>query len=202
MAKVPLADLKAQYLSIKSEIDEAISRVINNTSFIGGKEVSGFEEAFARFQGTRRAVGIASGTGAILLALKALGVGPGDEVITTPHSFIATVEPIEMLGAKIVLVDIDPVTYNIDPERIEAAITPATKVIMPVHLYGQLAPMDRIMEIAQQHNLRVVEDSAQAHGAEYQGKRAGQWGDIACFSFFPGKNLGAYGDGGAICTND
>jgi dTDP-4-amino-4,6-dideoxygalactose transaminase len=202
MAKIPLVDLKAQYAGIKDEIDAAMARVVNNTSFIGGKEVSGFEAAFARFQGTKRCVGVASGTGALFLALRALGVGPGDEVITTPHTFIATVEPIETLGAKTVLVDIDPDTYNLDPALIEAAITPRTKVIMPVHLYGQLAPMDAIMEIARRHNLHVVEDAAQAHGAELNGKRAGAWGDAACFSFYPGKNLGAYGDGGAVCTND
>lgn len=202
MAKIPLVDLKAQYESIKPEIDAAIARVISNTSFIGGKEVSDFEAAFAAFQRTKYCVGIASGTGAIHLALLALGVGAGDEVITTPHTFIATVEPIEVLGAVPVFVDIDPVTFNIDPAKIEAAITPRTKVIMPVHLYGQLAPMDAIMEIARRHNLHVIEDAAQAHGAEYKGQRAGAWGDVACFSFYPGKNLGAYGDGGAVCTND
>lgn len=202
MSRIPLVDLKAQYDSIKDEIDAAIARVIQNTSFIGGKEVSAFEEAFAAFQHTKRCVGVASGTAAIFLALKVLGIGEGDEVITTPHTFIATVEPVEALGAKPVFVDIDPVTFNIDPDKIEAAITPRTRAILPVHLYGQLAPMDRIMEIARRHNLVVVEDAAQAHGAEYKGKRAGNWGDIAVFSFYPGKNLGAYGDGGAICTND
>lgn len=202
MANIPLVDLKAQYDAIKGDIDTAIARVLENTSFIGGKELTDFEAAFAQYQGTRRAVGVASGTGAIYLALIALGVGPGDEVITTPHTFIATAEPIEALGAKTVLVDIDPATYNIDPAKIEAAITPATKVIMPVHLYGQLAPMDEIMTIARRHNLHVIEDAAQAHGAEYKGKRAGQWGDIATFSFYPGKNLGAYGDAGAVCTDN
>ncbi len=202
MAKIPLVDLKAQYASIKPEIDAAMQRVVENTSFIGGKEVSDFEAAFAKFQGTKRCVGVASGTGALFLALKALGVGPGDEVISTPHTFIATVEPVESLGAKTVLVDIDPATFNIDPARIEAAITPRTKAILPVHLYGQLAPMDAIMEIARKHHLAVIEDGAQAHGAELNGKRAGAWGDVACFSFYPGKNLGAYGDGGAVCTNN
>lgn len=202
MNKIPLVDLKANYLSIKPEIDAAIARVLDHTGFIGGPEVSAFEADFAAYQRTRRCVGIASGTGALFLALKALGVGPGDEVITTPHTFIATAEPIEDLGATTVLVDIDPVTFNLDPDRIEAAITPRTKVIMPVHLYGQIAPMDRIMAIAQRHGLKVIEDAAQAHGAEYQGQRAGAWGDAACFSFYPGKNLGAYGDGGALCTND
>ncbi|MDZ4768232.1 MAG: DegT/DnrJ/EryC1/StrS family aminotransferase [Chloroflexota bacterium] len=202
MTKIPLVDLKAQYDSIKPEIDAAIARVIANTSFIGGKEVSDFESAFARFQGTRRAVGVASGTAALFLALEAVGVGFGDEVITTPHTFIATVEPIEQLGARTVFVDIDPATFNIDPAKIEAAITERTKAIVPVHLYGQLAPMEAIMAIARRHGLRVIEDAAQAHGAERDGKRAGAWGDAACFSFYPGKNLGAYGDGGAVCTND
>ncbi len=202
MAKIPLVDLKAQYASIKPEIDAAIQRVVDNTAFIGGKEVSDFEAAFAAFQQTKRAVGVASGTGALFLALKALGIGAGDEVITTPHTFIASVEPIETLGATTVLVDIDPATFNLDPAKLEAAITPRTKAILPVHLYGQLAPMDAIMEIARRHNLKVVEDAAQAHGAELNGKRAGAWGDAACFSFYPGKNLGAYGDGGAVCTND
>ena len=202
MSKIPLVDLKANYAAIKDEIDEAIARILANTSFIGGKEVKDFEAAFANFQGTKRCVGVASGTGALFLTLKALGVGPGDEVITTPHTFIATAEPIEFLGAKTVLVDIDPATYNINPAQIEAAITERTKVIMPVHLYGQMAPMDAIMDIARRHDLKVVEDAAQAHGGEYKGKRAGSWGDAACFSFYPGKNLGAYGDGGAVCTND
>lgn len=202
MAKIPLVDLKAQYTSIKPEIDAAMTRVIENTSFIGGKEVSDFEAAFAAFQRTQRCVGVASGTAALFLALKAVGVSAGDEVITTPHTFIASAEPIEALGAKTVLVDIDPATYNLDPAKIEAAITPRTKAILPVHLYGQIAPMDAIMEIARKHRLRVIEDAAQAHGAELNGKRAGTWGDAACFSFYPGKNLGAYGDGGAVCTND
>lgn len=202
MAHIPLVDLKAQYAALKPDIDAAIARVIANTSFIGGKEVTDFEAAFAQFQRTKRAVGVASGTGALYLVLKALGVGAGDEVITTPHTFIATVEPIEQLGAKTVLVDIDPRTFNIDPAQIEAAITPRTKVIMPVHLYGQIAPMDAIMDIARKHGLHVVEDAAQAHGAELNGQRAGAWGIAACFSFFPGKNLGAYGDAGAVCTND
>jgi dTDP-4-amino-4,6-dideoxygalactose transaminase len=202
MAKIPLVDLKAQYASIKGEIDAAMARVVENTSFIGGKEVTDFEAAFAVFQQTQHCVGVASGTIAIFLALKALGVGAGDEVITSPHTFIASAEPIEALGAKTVLVDIDPATYNIDPAKIEAAITPRTRAIVPVHLYGQLAPMDAIMEIARKHKLVVVEDAAQAHGAELNGKRAGAWGDAACFSFYPGKNLGAYGDAGAVCTNN
>ncbi len=202
MAKIPLVDLKAQYATIQPEIDAAIARVIANTSFIGGVEVTNFEAAFAQFQQTKRSIGIASGTGALYLVLRALGIGAGDEVITSPHTFIATVEPIEQIGAKTVFVDIDPVNYNLDPALIEAAITPRTKAIMPVHLYGQLAPMEEIMEIARQHNLYVIEDAAQAHGAELHGVRAGNWGHAACFSFYPGKNLGAYGDAGAVCTND
>lgn len=202
MPDIPLVDLKAQYAAIQPDVDAAIARVLGHAGFIGGREVAAFEEAFAAFQGTQRAVGLASGTAAIALALQALGVGPGDEVITTPHTFFATVEPIFSLGATPVFVDIDPATYNLDPARIEAAITPATRAIMPVHLYGQLAPMDAILHIAHQHRLAVIEDAAQAHAAEYQGRRAGQWGHIACFSFYPGKNLGAYGDAGAICTDD
>lgn len=202
MSHIPLVDLKAQYAAIQPEIDAAIARVIAETSFIGGPEVRAFETAFAAYQRTARCVGVASGTAAILLALRALGIGPGDEVITTPHTFIATIEPIEQVGAVPVLVDIDPATFTIDPARIEAAITERTKAILPVHLYGQLAPMDQIMAIARRYGLAVIEDAAQAHGAEYLGKRAGEWGDIACFSFYPGKNLGAYGDGGAVCTND
>ncbi|MCC6613235.1 MAG: DegT/DnrJ/EryC1/StrS family aminotransferase [Anaerolineae bacterium] len=202
MSQIPLVDLKAQYQAIKPDIDAAVARVIANTAFIGGKEVSNFEAAFAEFQRTKRCVGVASGTGALFLALKGLGIGPGDEVISTTHTFIATVEPIETVGATPVLVDIDPVSYNIDPNEVEAKITPRTKAIMPVHLYGQIANMDAIMDVARRHNLRVIEDAAQAHGAELHGQRAGAWGDIACFSFYPGKNLGAYGDGGAVCTND
>jgi len=202
MTKIPLVDLHVNYQSIQPTIDAAIARVLAHTGFIGGAEVSSFETAFAAYQHTTHCVGVASGTAALFLALKALGIGPGDEVITTPHTFIATVEPIIHLGAIPVFVDIDPATFNLDPNRIEAAITPRTKAIVPVHLYGQLAAMDAIMAIARRHGLFVIEDAAQAHGAEYQGRRAGAWGHAACFSFYPGKNLGAYGDGGAVCTND
>ncbi len=198
---IPLVDLKAQYASIKPEIDAAIQRVIDNTSFILGKEVSGFEKDFAAFSHAQFCVGIDSGTAALHLALLLCDVKPGDEVITTTHTFIATAEVISVIGAKPVFVDIDPRTYNIDPHQIERAITPRTKAIIPVHLYGQPAEMDPILDIARQHNLRVIEDAAQAHGAEYRGRRAGTMGDIACFSFYPGKNLGAYGDAGAIVTN-
>lgn len=199
---IPLVDLKAQYQTIKPEIDAAMQRVVNNTAFILGKEVAEFEKNFAAFCRAQHCVGTASGTAALHLALLILGVQPGDEVITTAHTFIATSEVISVIGAKPVFVDIDPRTYNIDPNLIERAITPRTRVIIPVHLYGQPAEMDAILEIARKHNLRVIEDAAQAHGAEYRGRRAGTMGDVACFSFYPGKNLGAYGDAGALVTND
>lgn len=199
---IPLVDLKAQYASIKPEIDGAIQRVIDNTSFILGKEVLEFEKNFAAFCRAQFCVGIDSGTAALHLALLLCDVKPGDEVITTTHTFIATAEVISVIGAKPVFVDIDPRTYNIDPQQIERAITPRTKAIIPVHLYGQPAEMDAILDIARRHNLRVIEDAAQAHGAEYRGRRAGTMSDIACFSFYPGKNLGAYGDAGAIVTNN
>ncbi len=199
---IPLVDLKAQYLSIQPEIDAAIQRVIDNTAFIMGKEVAQFEEAFAEYCGVEYAVGVASGTAALFLALLAHGIGPGDEVITTPFTFFATGEAISQAGARPVFVDIDPVTYNIDPNLIEAAITPHTKAIMPVHLYGQPADMDAINAIADKHGLIVIEDAAQAHGSRYNGQRAGSLGHSACFSFYPSKNLGCYGDGGAVVTND
>jgi dTDP-4-amino-4,6-dideoxygalactose transaminase len=199
---IPLVDLKAQYATIKPEIDAAMQRVVNNTSFILGKEVAEFEKNFAAFCTAQYCVGTDSGTAALHLALIILGIQPGDEVITTTHTFIATSEVISLIGAKPVLVDIDPRTYNIDPNKIEAAITPHTRAVIPVHLYGQPAEMDAILDIAQRHNLRVIEDAAQAHGAEYRDKRAGTMGDVACFSFYPGKNLGAYGDAGALVTND
>jgi len=202
MAVVPLVDLKAQYQTIQPEIDAAVARVLEHTVFIGGDEVKAFEAAFASYQQTAHCVGTASGTAALFLALKALGIGRGDEVITSPHTFIATAEAILQAGAVPVFVDIDPVTFNLDPNLIEDAVTPRTKAIMPVHLYGQIADMDAIMAVAQRHGLRVIEDAAQAHGAELNGRRAGAWGDAACFSFYPGKNLGAYGDGGAVCTHD
>jgi dTDP-4-amino-4,6-dideoxygalactose transaminase len=176
--------------------------VLGHTGFIGGDEVKAFEAAFASYQRTAHCVGTASGTAALFLALKALGIGRGDEVITSPHTFIATAEAILQTGAVPVFVDIDPVTFNLDPSLIEDAVTPRTKAVVPVHLYGQIADMDAIMAVAQRHGLRVIEDAAQAHGAELNGRRAGAWGDAACFSFYPGKNLGAYGDGGAVCTHD
>lgn len=200
--RVHFVDLKAQYNNIKDDILEGITKVIDNTSFILGPQVKEFEEKFAVFSQAKYAVGVASGTDAILLSLKSLGIGPGDEVITAANTFIASVLGISYAGAVPVLVDNDPVTYNIDPTKIEAAITPRTKAIMPIHLYGQMADMDAIMEIAKKHNLKVIEDACQAHGAEYKGCRAGSIGDISCFSFYPGKNLGAYGDGGMVVTND
>jgi len=200
--EIPLVDLKAQYASIKPEVDAAIKRVVDNTSFILGHEVTEFEQAFARYAGAKGAVGVASGTSALQLSLLACGVGPGDEVITTAHTFIATSEAISQTGAKPVFVDIDPQTYNLDPARVEAAITPRTKAILPVHLYGQPADLGALMEIAERHHLYLIEDAAQAHGAEYKGQRCGSIGHLACFSFYPGKNLGAYGDAGGVTGND
>ena len=199
---IPLVDLKAQYQRIQPAIDAAMARVVSSTHFILGQEVKDFEAAFADYMQVKHAVGVSSGTDAIFLALLALGVGPGDEVITTPHTFIASAEPIVHLGARPVFVDIDPATYNLNPALLEAAITPRTKAILPVHLYGQPADMQPILDIANQHNIPVIEDAAQAHGAAYRGKRVGNWGVMACFSFYPGKNLGAYGDAGAVLTND
>lgn len=199
---IPLVDLKAQYLSIKGEITEAIQRVIERASFVGGEEVLKFEEAFARFCKTQYAVSVGNGTDALYLALRALGIKKGDEVITTPHTFIATAEAITLNGAKPIFVDIDKDTYNISPEKIEAKITEKTRAIIVVHLYGQPVDFDRINEIAKTYNLLIIEDAAQAHGALYKGKRVGSLGDIGCFSFYPGKNLGAYGDGGAVVSNN
>lgn len=200
--RIPLVDLVAQYHSIKDEIDGAIKRVIESGRFILGEEVLAFEDELARYCGGKVAIGVGSGTDALLLSLMALGVGRGDEVITTPFTFCATAEVISLLGARPVFVDIDPETYNIDPSKIKAAITPRTKVIIPVHLYGQPADMDPIIGIAQRYGLKVVEDCAQAIGAEYRGRKVGTIGDVGCFSFFPAKNLGAYGDGGACVTMD
>jgi dTDP-4-amino-4,6-dideoxygalactose transaminase len=199
---IPLVDLKAQYDSIKQDIDSTIAAVINQTAFIGGPFLKEFEEGFARYCGVDRCVGVANGTDAIFVALKALGIGPGDEVITAANSFIATSEAIKMAGAQVVFVDANPTTYTIDVTKIEAKITAKTKAIIPVHLYGQPADMDPILALAKKHNLRVVGDSAQAHGATYKGKPIAQLADITCYSFYPGKNLGAYGDGGALVTNN
>jgi len=199
---IPLVDLKAQYNSIKGEIDAAIHRVVEQGQFILGPEVKAFEDEMAAYCGTKFAVGVASGTDALHLALLACGIVSSDEVITTPFTFIATAESVAKCGARPVFVDIDQRTYNMDPEQIESKITRKTKAILPVHLYGQPAAMDRILQIAQKHNLVVIEDCAQALGAEYKGKKVGSLGNAGCLSFFPAKNLGAYGDGGMVVTND
>lgn len=200
--QVPFVDLKAQYAGIKPEIDTAIQRVVDGAGFILGEEVSHFEQALAATAGAKDAVGVSSGTGALLLALLAVGVAPGDEVITTAHTFIATAEAVSRIGARPVFVDIDPRTYNIDPDKVESAITDRTKVILPVHLYGQPADLKPLQDIATRHGLVLIEDAAQAIAAEYDGKRCGGIGDLACFSFYPSKNLGAYGDAGAVTGND
>jgi len=200
--KVPYLDLKAQYQSIKPEIDAAIARVLDSCQFVLGSEVAGFERDFAAHSGTSECIALNSGTSALHLALLAAGVGPGHEVITVPFTFVASVAAVLYAGAKPVLVDIDPRSFTMDPAAIEAAITSRTKAILPVHLYGQSADMDPIMEIARRHALVVIEDAAQAHGAKYKGRPAGNIGDMACFSFYPGKNLGAYGEGGAVTTSN
>lgn len=200
---VPLLDLKAQYATIKDEIRDAVDGVLESQYFILGPEVTALEEEVADYSQCKFGIGVSSGTDAILVALMAIDLQPGDEVITTPYTFFATAGCIARLGAKPVFVDIEPITYNIDPANIEAAITERTKVIMPVHLYGQMADMDPIMEIANRHNLVVIEDGAQAIGSEYKGRRAaGSIGHMGTFSFFPSKNLGGLGDGGMVVTND
>jgi dTDP-4-amino-4,6-dideoxygalactose transaminase len=199
---IPVVDLKAQYRSIKPEVDAAVLAVLESTQFILGEEVAAFEREFAAFCRTEQAVAVNSGTSGLHLALLAAGVGPGDEVITVPFTFVATVAAVQYAGAQPVLVDIEPKTYTIDPSLIAAAITPRTKAIMPVHLYGQPADMDPILELARARGLTVIEDAAQAHGAEYKGRRVGSIGDLGVFSFYPGKNLGAYGEGGAVVTNN
>lgn len=200
--KVPYLDLKAQYHSIKAEIDEAIARVLDSCQFVLGPEVAQFEKEFAAYCGTSECIALNSGTSALHLALLAAGVGPGDEVITVPFTFVASVATILYAGAKPVLVDIEPRTFNMNPAALDAAISPRTKAIVPVHLYGHPADMDPILELARKHKLVVIEDAAQAHGAKYEGRSVGSVGDIACFSFYPAKNLGAYGEGGAVTTNN
>lgn len=199
---IPLVDLATQSRNIRDEVLRRMADVIDAGRYILGQEVAEFEEVFAKYCQVSHAIGVANGTDALHLALRALEIGPGDEVITVGNSFAATAFAIAYTGAETVFVDIDPVTYNIDPTLIEQAITAKTKAIIPVHLYGQPAPMREIMEIAQRHNLFVVEDCAQSHGAEIDGQRCGSFGDFGCFSFYPGKNLGAFGDGGAIVTKD
>ena len=230
--KIPFVDLKVQYYSIKEEIDQAISNVIQDSAFIGGKYTKAFEESFADYIGVKNCIGVGNGTDALYVALKALGISEGDEVITAANTFIATSEAITLTEAKVKFVDCNKETYNIDVDRLEQAITDKTKAIIPVHLYGQSAEMDKIADVARKHNLYVVEDAAQAHGAIYYSRqkseassqkykenhisinintldsiekyarKVGILGDMACFSFFPGKNLGAYGDAGAIVTNN
>jgi len=200
--KVPLLDLKAQYFSIKEEIKSAIDEVLETQRFILGPKVDELERRIAAYSGTKYAIGVSSGTDALLVSLMALEIKLDDEVITTPFTFFSTAGAIARLNAKPVFVDIDPVTYNINPNNIEAAITKKTRAIIPVHLFGQCADMDPIMEIARKYNLLVIEDAAQSIGAEYKGRKAGSMGDIGIFSFFPSKNLGGYGDGGMVVTND
>jgi dTDP-4-amino-4,6-dideoxygalactose transaminase len=200
--KIPFVDLQSQYQSIKEEADAAVLAVMGRGDFILGQAVSEFEKEFARYCEADHCVGVDSGYSALELILRGYGIGPDDEVITAANTFVATALAISNTGATPVLVDMDPETYNIDPSRIEAAITPRTRAIMPVHLYGQPADMDPIMAIAAEHDLKVIEDAAQAHGARYKGRRTGSLGHAAGFSFYPGKNLGAYGDGGAVVTDD
>ncbi len=199
---IPFVDLRAQYRAIKDEIDAAIGRVVENASFILGPEVEAFESEFAEYVGAQFCVGVNSGTAAIQLALQACDIGAGDEVIVPANTFFATAEAVSTAGATPVFVDCDELTYNIDPTQIEAAITQRTRALLPVHLYGQPADLDAIFEIAERRNLLVIEDAAQAHGAEYKGRRVGARGAAGCFSFYPGKNLGAYGEGGAVVTDD
>jgi dTDP-4-amino-4,6-dideoxygalactose transaminase len=199
---VPLLDLKAQHATIRADVMAAISEVMESQQFILGPQVKQLEQEVAAYSSCRHAVGVSSGTDALLVSLMAEGIGPGDEVITPPYSFFCTAGCVSRLGARPVFVDIDPVSFNIDPARIEAAVTPRTRAIIPVHLYGQMAEMDPIMEIAKKRNLVVIEDGAQAIGAEYKGRRAGSMGHYGCFSFFPSKNLGGAGDGGMVTTND
>lgn len=200
--KVPFVDLKALHRPIEGELSETIARVLRNVSFVQGPEVKAFEEAFASYLGVRHCVAVNSGTAALHLTLLALGIGPGDEVITVSHTFIATSEAISAVGARPVFVDVDPVSYCMNPALVEAAITKRTKAILPVHLYGNVADMDALMAIARRHNLILVEDACQAHGAHYKGRMAGTFGVAGCYSFYPGKNLGACGEGGAMVTND
>jgi dTDP-4-amino-4,6-dideoxygalactose transaminase len=199
---IPFLDLPAQLAPIRGEIEAAIGTVLDSCEFTLGREVAAFEHEFACYCGTSHAVAVNTGTSALHLALLAVGVGHGDEVITVPFTFVATVAAICYTGAKPVFVDIDPHTFTMDPAALESAITPRTKAVLPVHLYGQPAEMETIRRVAAKHRLLVVEDAAQAHGAEYRGRRAGSLGDIACFSFYPGKNLGACGEGGMVVTED
>jgi dTDP-4-amino-4,6-dideoxygalactose transaminase len=199
---IPYLDLQSQYRSIKPEIDAAVLRVLDSAQFVLGEEVAAFEREFAAYCGAREAIAVNSGTSALHLALLAAGIGPGDEVITVPFTFVATAAAIQYAGATPRFVDVDPRTYTMVPDQIERAITPRTRAIMPVHLYGHAADMDPILDVARRRGLVVIEDAAQAHGAEYKGRRCGSMGELAGFSFYPGKNLGAYGEGGAVVTGD
>jgi dTDP-4-amino-4,6-dideoxygalactose transaminase len=199
---IPYVDLKTQYRNLKPEIDAAIAAVLENAQFVLGPAVESFEERFASYCGSSHAIGVNSGTSALHLALLAAGVSTGDEVITVPFTFVASAAAIEYAGARPVFVDIEPECWTMDPRAIEAVITPRTKAIMPVHLFGQPADMDPILAVASKHGLAVIEDACQAHGADYKGRRCGSLGHIACFSFYPGKNLGAYGEAGAVVTDD
>ena len=200
--KVPIYNPTPEIDALWDEIQAAVQRVLKSGRFILGPEVEAFEREVAEYLGVKHAIGVNSGTDALIIALRALGVGPGDEVITTPFTFFATAEAISLVGAKPVFVDIDPKTFNINPELIPPAITPQTKAILPVHLYGQAADMDPILALAKEHGLKVLEDVAQAFGGEYRGRKLGTLGDAGAFSFFPTKNLGAYGDGGLVATNN
>lgn len=200
--KVPFVDLKALHSEIEQELREVFDRVLSNSTFVLGPEVQRFEKDFATYIGSAHCVALNTGTAAIHLALAALGVGAGDEVITVPHTFIATAEAITAVGARPVFIDIDPVSFTMDPTLLEVAITSRTRAIIPVHLYGQVADMDPILEIANSHGIPVIEDACQAHGAQYKGRKAGVLGIAGCFSFYPGKNLGALGEGGAVTTDD
>jgi dTDP-4-amino-4,6-dideoxygalactose transaminase len=202
LMNIPLVDLNAQYLALKPEIDAAMERVLARSAFIGGEDHQQFEAEFAAYCEASACAGVGNGTDALYLTLRALGVGPGDEVITVAHTFIATAEAISLTGARPVFVDVREDTMLMDPDALEAAITPRTRAVIPVHLYGQPCEMERIMEIARHHSLKVIEDAAQAHGARWRGRRVGTLGDVACFSFYPGKNLGAYGDAGAVVSED
>jgi dTDP-4-amino-4,6-dideoxygalactose transaminase len=200
--KVPFVDLRSLHDEINDELREVFDRVLNSCAFVLGPEVQRFEEEFAAYVGTKHCVAVNTGTAALHLALAALNIGDGDQVITVPHTFIATAEAISAVGARPVFVDIDPVSFTMDPNLLEGAITSRTRAIIPVDLYGQVADMDAIQEIADRHGIPVIEDACQAHGAEYKGRKAGSFGVAGCFSFYPGKNLGACGEGGAVTTND
>ncbi|MHC4309795.1 MAG: DegT/DnrJ/EryC1/StrS family aminotransferase [Planctomycetota bacterium] len=202
MIKVPFMDLKAQHSSIAHELNEAIHRVKERSWFVLGEELDAFEAEFASYCGVKNCVGVGSGSDALYIALKACGIGQGDEIITVSHTFIATAFAISWTGATPVFVDIDPSSYTLDHRQAERAITPRTKAILPVHIYGQCADMDPLLELAHKHNLWIIEDACQAHGATYKGSKAGSMGHMGCFSFYPSKNLGAWGDGGAVTSND